>query len=174
MVTSQPTRTTMQPPLRGRDPCDMLILRTTSLSCSSPIHSFIVPRSLSATWSTKTMLPMANQVVAPPVQDLNSPSSLVCGHSSITLTKFSTAFSSLCSVLPRLLCLVRCDCSHGSRVTNSPRQSSYAVVWLSVPCLVILSLSMRHACTISFSRFLIFTSINMLFFLSRTQSSTSS
>jgi len=120
------------------------------------------------------MLPMASQVVAPPVRDFNSPSSLVCGHSLITLMRIDAASSSLCGALPWLLCLVRCSHSHGSRVTNSWRQSSNVVVWLPISCPVLLSLPTRHTCMISFSNFSISASINILFFFKSTRSSSNS
>lgn len=166
-VTSQFTCVAAQPPMCGREPCTTLIMCTTPSSHSSQTYSFRVLRSLSIVWSTETMVPAASHVVILVVRDFNSPSSIVCGH-SIFLATVGAMCSTLCCVLPLLLHLVRRGLSHGSRVINSQRQSSNAVVWPSVYCFFILDLSTRHACMTLFSSLLISTSSNKLFFLNHT------
>ena len=149
-VTSQLIYAAVQTTLHGREPGYMLILHAPPFSRTSQANSFIVPRSLSTTWRTQTVLPMASQVVVPPMQDFNSPFSIVCGNSSISFTTSSATRSTVCSALPSLLCLVRWGRSYGSRVINSQRQYSNVVLWSSVSFLVILALSTRHACVSHF------------------------
>ena len=156
--------------MHGHDPYDIPILRATFVSCGSHRDSFIVPRSLSTTWSTKTVLSTDSQVVVPLVRGFNLPSNLIHEYPSITLASVNASCSSLYGALPYLLCLLRWGHSHGSRATNS----SNAVVWLAIPCPIMLSFPAQHACMILVTSLLISLFNNMLFFHSRTQSSSSS
>lgn len=130
----------------------------------SPADLFIVPRSLSTAWSTETVHSTASQVVTPPVQGFHATSSLVRGHPLITLALVTTSRSSLSSLLPRFLFLVRYKCSHGSRATNS----SNAIVWLPISYPVVLSFSAQPSFVILVSSLFISLYKIMLFFLIHT------
>lgn len=119
MITFQPASAVAQPPIRGHETYDMLILRPPPSSHSSQTDSFIVPYSPSTTWSVETMLPMASQMVAPTVRDFNSPSRIVYGKYTFAFVITGFACSTICSALPWLPCLVRCGHFHGNRVINS-------------------------------------------------------
>lgn len=151
--------------MRKQKPCTILILCRPPSPLSSQTDFFRVPHSFSTVESTEIVLPMASQVVTPPVQYCNSPLRIAYGHSLLSLAIASTVCSTLCCTLPLLLRSIRCHLSHGSRVINSQSQYFNAMVWPSISCLVILGLSTRHAYVTLFSSLLISMSINMLFFL---------
>lgn len=152
--------------MRDCDPYDKLALRGTSFSHNSPTNLFIVPRLLSTTWSTETVLPTDNQVVTPLVLGFDFPTSSGCGHPSNTLVSGSASHFSLCGMLP---CSVRCSYSHDNRVATL----SNVVVGLARLDPIMLSFSWL-ACMTSVSCLLISLSNVTLLFLSHAHSSSSS
>lgn len=119
--TSQSTYKVGWPPMGECDLCDRLTLLVILLSRCFHKESFIVSHSLPTTWSVETVLSTDSQVVTPPAQGFPTPSILVCGHPVITLMSVSASHYSLYGALPRFLCLVRYDHSHGSKPTNSSK-----------------------------------------------------
>lgn len=154
MVTSQLTHAITQSPVCKREPCAMLILRTSPSRCSSHIDIFRVSHSLSTIWSIESVLPTTSHVVAPPMRDFNSPSSIARENASIVYKTTSAVCSTICSAVIWLLRFVRCIHSHGNRVINSWQHSSNAMVRSPISCLIILGLSVRHDYVISFSNIL--------------------